>query len=514
MIAEFSKRIIIFGVKVIVKIRTMYTNRFPFLLIVFTISITKICFSQNYQLINSSRERVYFDEHENTQFVKVIKAEYDGLDSIFYFQQNVDTTNDACLLVDGDIVILGTRMILQPDGTHIFFNNLNDSIKIKTIINVGDNWHVFDFADGSYIKGTVIFKEDKTVMPDTQDTIYRIQLNRFSATGEILTDSFPNATKIDIGQKFGLIEFFNFNQFPLDTMQYYIRGLSTPDTGIVNLNTYRVFDYKLGYEFHYMEKLNEGDEISNSKTTKLYKHFILNKIQYIDSVYYEIFRVEIDYRNQNGLLDTIRYLDTIHTTIIYSDYKYLDSLELTLLEEESFGFSDYIQDDSILSGIENKYVYHLYDYDDLTNCLTSTASDSLSTKLFGSGIGIMQYKDSTDFYNSHQFSMVYFQRGLIQWGIPINFDTLGFVPIPMLDQQISIIVAPNPASQYIEFFGLQEQTSSVLCTITNTFGKTILIQNINSLNSRIDISYLSEGVYFVTLNNNNIVNTHKIVIIH
>ncbi len=49
--------------------------------------------------------------------------------------------------------------------------------------------------------------------------------------------------------------------------------------------------------------------------------------------------------------------DTITLTYNYSDYAFLDTIELTLFEAQRFGFSDWIKADSLYKGIPFKVVY-------------------------------------------------------------------------------------------------------------------------------------------------------------
>ncbi|MDF2438529.1 MAG: hypothetical protein K0Q95_2905 [Bacteroidota bacterium] len=69
---------------------------------------------------------------------------------------------------------------------------------------------------------------------------------------------------------------------------------------------------------------------------------------------------------------------------------------------------------------------------------------------------------------------------------------------------------PNPSNDRL-FIGSDKAYSAVSYTVTDLVGKTVLINSV-PLNEAIDVSSLSNGVYFMRLNNGNTISTQKFII--
>jgi hypothetical protein len=184
-------------------------------------------------------------------FMNVNATEIAGTDTIHYFGNQIQPGADpGCDYIYNDTVILGTKVLVQNDTdiTHVFFNNNNDSIFIHSQIEDGDTWKVYKWPNGTYVKATVVNHLLRTILPGIEDSLYRIQLNVFTALGAALTDTFPNGTKIDITKDHGISEFFDFTIFPLpgDSVGRVLRGIENPDEGTVNIDAQNAFDFELG----------------------------------------------------------------------------------------------------------------------------------------------------------------------------------------------------------------------------------------------------------------------------
>lgn len=487
----------------------MNRTRHIFLIIFFLVAGSHV-FSQNYTLINADRTRTYGTRDSVFHFVKTDEVVISGSDTTQYMNKLVDTIPGSCIAIYNKNNILGPQVKTYSDGTYEFFNNNGESIIFKSKAILGESWTMYTYPDGGYITGKINSHSYLTVMPGTEDSLKGVKLNVYNSSGVSMTDSLLNGRTIDFTKNFGLVQTFRFDQFPYDTTFYFLRGLSSPDTGMVELTAQKCFDFLPGYEFHYREYEINGDETDFTQITKYYKYFILSKTQFDNSVHYEAFRAELDYTlNSATGSDTAQFLDTIGFDIDYADYHFLDTLEMKLLQHENFGYSDFILTDSIYSGIAHKNVYDWFDYDPDTKCLSISTEGEFPRQAYGDGLGTLYYIDSTDFYNNYSLQMVYFQKGLYNWGTPIDFEEMGLVDIQDADRQL-ISVYPNPAVNYLDIQCAPELNSS-LFTIFDITGRQMISQPCRSEKTQVDISFLKAGVYILKVQNGALNTDYKFI---
>ncbi len=74
-----------------------------------------------------------------------------------------------------------------------------------------------------------------------------------------------------------------------------------------------------------------------------------------------------------------------------------------------------------------------------------------------------------------------------------------------------VMLFPNPSENGVVNFVLK-QDANYMVNITDNMGKLVLSSRINQSNSVLDVSSLSQGVYFVQLNNNESIETIKLAI--
>ena len=474
------------------------------ILLLLTIFSTEVQ-GQNYALFNKDRymtftQRDTADVDSSYVFAKIDSVVIDGFDSIFYFNRFLDTLNaGSCYALNGDTTILGYKMIKKDDiyGTHVFFNNNGDSIFIRNKIADGDVWHMYTWPDGSYVKATVINYIPFSPLPDTPDSIYRVQLNVFTLAGMSVPDSFPNQTKIDLSKDHGLIEFFDFRIFPSpgDSNKYLLRGLTNPYEHKADVDAKKAFGFETGYEYHYREEVAPDLASGADKRISAWKYFVMDKFESASEVSYTMERVLFDTLFTDGTPSSNITWDTVTVTYEYADYGFLDTLELCVFEAINFGYSDWIKEDTIYKGIAHKYVYDWFTYDDETGCLDNPDNISQPEQLYGDGLGLMHYMDSTDAENHYKLDMVYFHVGLLEWGEPYDFSILDLSVENNYANAISVY--PNPAQDKII---LKLQNPDIYKVhIYSIEGKLVLSTNSsdNSEKMEISVNALNSGYYLM-----------------
>jgi PKD repeat protein len=80
-------------------------------------------------------------------------------------------------------------------------------------------------------------------------------------------------------------------------------------------------------------------------------------------------------------------------------------------------------------------------------------------------------------------------------------DTIELKVIPSLHKDNPVLIYPNPTSGKVEIELLSGISCEKVCTITNTYGVTILsfLINENEMQKSIDLSFLPDGTYIITI---------------
>lgn len=434
-------------------------------------------------------------------FMKIIGEDVVGEDTIWYFNTQLrtpDVPTADCFLENKDTVILGDRVLIMndTDRTHVFFNYRNDSIFIKTQVVVGNTWKMYKWPNGSYVKATVINKLEGVLVGGEIDSFYRFRLNVFTAGGTLLTDTFPNETKIDFSKTYGLIEFFDFHMFPKpgDSIARVLRGLSNPDIGIVDVDAQTAFEYETGYEFHYREEMVPDLESDADSRIRAWKYFVMDKEIDAFGATYTMERIQFDTVYTDDVPSTNTIWDTITVHYDFADYAFLDTIEYNLMQSDNYGYSDWTMDAAQYNGVAHKTVYDWFNYDIVSGCLSNPDLISNPRQIYGAGLGTMLYIDSADAGDYYKLEMVYFKQGLTEYGNPYDFSALDN-PIVEFEQANYLLIFPNPASDIIQI----EHTAqnSGIMTVTDMCGKQVIIAS--PAPNQISIATLPAGYYTITI---------------
>lgn len=482
-------------------IRNLRTAKL-FLFVLITLLSSGIGFSQNYMLFEKDRT-MNFARLKTTgadslyYFMKITDETTDGSDTTWYFNQQFRSPVPAdpeCFLVNNDTVLLGDRVLIMndTDRTHVLFNYRNDSIFIKTQIAIGNTWKVYKWPNGSYVKATVINKLEGELLPGVIDSFYRIKLNVYTLGGTMLTDTFPNETKMDISKSVGIVEFFNFHIFPNpgDSIARVLRGLANPDRGIVDVDAQTAFEFETGYEFHYREETAPDTETGADLRIRAWKYFVMEKSVDDIGATYTMERVLFDTLYTDGVPSSQIIWDTVTVHYDFADYAFLDTIEFNLLQQTIDGYSDWNMVDTIYNGVAHKTVYDWYTYDDATKCISNPDGIANPVQIYGDGLGTMLYIDSTDAENYYKLEMVYFKQGLTTYGTPYDFSALDNAIVSYTATR-QLHIYPNPATDILYLQELSETSASI--TITDIYGRVLLTTD-NYANG-LNIQSLPAGYY-------------------
>ncbi len=470
--------------------------------------------TQNFSLFPVDRAITYENTKSEFLFVEIQNFEIVDGDSIFYFKQRIDTADTGipeCNYHTDDTCQIGLKYIKLDDGRELLFNKYNDTIFFEPNDTINQEWKLYTYENGDFIKARVLSVSYDEPFEDTPDSIKRLYLNVFDASNAHLEDNRWWGEKLDITFEHGLSRFFDINEFPfgIDTIINRLSGATNPEEGNTDLTSYDAFNFQPGYEFHYREEQVPDDGSDADIRISAWKYFVMNRIESPTSVTFTMERIKFDTLYFGATATSSLTWDTIDVTINYADYAFLDTLEMNLFEFTNFGYSDWQQNDTIFTGIAHKYVYDWYNYDDATHCLSNPDNIDQPEQLYGDGLGLMHYQDSTDADNYYKFDMVYFQVGLLEWGVPYDFSDLDLA-ISDIQHLNKFLVFPNPAADLISVQFLPSNQTAYY-EIYSLDGKTIAHSTITENNNQIDISRLPAGLYSISIYTDEQVESHQFI---
>lgn len=135
---------------------------------------------QNFQAIHDNGYRL-FDSDQGLRAIGVDSTAFMDGDSIFYLSKTIQKLTDdySCYTPDGPSC-MGAHIRISPDGTHMFYNLDDDTIRFLTQAGIGEVWPVYDYND-LYIQGEVISVEEEIMFDGISDLVKTISLQAMNA---------------------------------------------------------------------------------------------------------------------------------------------------------------------------------------------------------------------------------------------------------------------------------------------------------------------------------------------
>lgn len=471
----------------------------PSLLLLFAFMLADI-HAQDYRLIYPERDVTFairdILEEDSLYFfnqVREVVTEADG--TAYYFTPQIDTASSG--LCPTDTSLLGVKMLDLGDEfrTCVFFNRWGDSIFIRTLVDEGDSWIFYTFEDGSYIEASVVNYDEFGILPDITDSLYRVKLNVYSAGGDPLPGVFPDETKFDISKLYGVTEIWDYHQFPEEGPQYFLRGLSDPNVGITDVDARSILNIKEGYELHFLSRRAYDDSL----TTTYSSLFLLERDELtapdgVDLTYRVVSYAETEVDGSVVLVES--GIDTITESYIYEEGAFLDTLERMVMDVEDLFYTIHIYDTAMYRGVRHKVLYGPYDEGAGEDCLVPNDTDSFRI-VYGDGLGVLFQIDSASSGSYFKRECVYFQKGLLTWGTPIDFEALGVVDVEEYIQPPALTIYPNPTDGLIYLEGLPD--GECMVTLFDLSGRVLLRANDQR---ELDLSRHPAGIYLLTIDSN------------
>ena len=462
-----------------------------YILLYFTLTVSPFLRAYDYQTVYSQRSLYFENAFHQVETILIDSVKYQN-DSIIYPAKNLQLVGDRCYTPFGSSW-LGSKIIINKQWNY-FFNDENDTIKIKTDAILKETWDVYKSA-GITIKATVEKWDTSTVL-GMKDSIKTIVLHVFDMTMSPLPHKLEGKM-ITFSKHFGFIQAVNFVYLPslMYIPDYSINeepvlvGMTNPTLGVQNLTWFEAYDFQVGDEFHYTDVSNflmGGGSFESSKTIVK----ILSRENFNDSIRYLEDIETSTTRKQNTTVDYITSHNHYQSTLVIRPNKVFDvNPGVPIFSEDSARVS--INDIS-KSSFQQAYIK-------ASNCWyrSPELDDACVSESYLKGRGLVYLASGCWTWQSFsEYNQVYFKKGSITWGVPLvitgtkqpeAMSEIGIYPNPTTDK-LTINHELPPGENTFELLDLQ--------------GKVVRKLIIRDNESQLSLAEFSKGLYLYRLINN------------
>lgn len=464
-------------------------------LIVFILLLSVLCKTnaQNFRTIKAGSEAYFANPEGFVRAIRIDSIKANGTDTLLYNFNNIITVDDLCFRIDLGSWI-GRPVLIRESGDTYYFNYYNDSIMIRTHAGLNDSWICYRWPDKRKIAAKVTEIEEETFL-DLTDSVKTIELQVTDSMGNGVVHEL-NGFQMKLSCHFGFVSMPAFMVFPDYGDEYYnlhhpdlgpfdLAGLTNPETGVTNLTWKKIYDYESGDEIH-TSTFEYSCNFTNpcgTETDKKEIFRVLSREEKNDTILYSV-ELRVQNFGVNGL-DTIDYFIT--------DYPKFD-----LLPGEIVGDFDLNEFTMGTKSKSEPYIFDAVFGDVYDSCKYQLAVDACDvTYTYYKGLGGPYYDaflcPFTPFYR-YSHKLLYYRKGEVTWGTPLIISDVH----DFSDAQFVFSIFPNPAKDLITV-NIPETWINPQLEIWNLCGQKITGQNLKGQSVQVDISSVSDGIYFISI---------------
>jgi len=493
-------------------------NSFHRILFLFSIALSLLitCRAQDYKAINPAVETTFFGSiYSDIISIRIDSVTVAGEDTYYHNFRQLRLTDYGCYALEGSW--LGDEVIEKPDGTFIFriypFSppDSSDSYRILTRALPGHPWSFYRYHAVNHSIEAEVTSTGLSSFLGITDSVKVISLTRKDAAGQTVADP-VNSQTILLSKNNGLIRLPKFDDFLENLLFYDFSGISSPETGITNLTTLKIFDYLPGDVFHSVMH-EEGFSSTTPWTTRSTILKILTRTDNPadQSVSYLADRC---YSYHQWLSDSSQIYSYDHDTVSFS----YSAPGLPLLEAEplepaepvpaselyTYTTMGIISDPNIpLPDVLYKAHNSLNGWQREGDCFHQLMIDDCSINyyyLYGLG---GPYYSCNDLGFGHSYNqLVYYKKGGTEWGTPLSCDSLFQVSIAEARVPVRIRLYPNPCGRQltVEIPDYHCDYSCIL-ELTDLAGRPVAKHSLRMSPEILDVSDLPSGIYLCIIKN-------------
>lgn len=451
--------------------------------------------STGYQTVYSHRKAYYQTETGKIETLKIDSIAINN-DSVFFPSKTIQLVGDECYSPNGS-GWTGKKIIVNNHWNY-FFNDDNDTIKIKTDAKLNESWTLFRRPEITII-ATVTQWDTATVM-SVVDSVKTITLKVYDMTMKPLPHRLDGAT-IALSKHYGLTKTLNFVFLPIVKYspdyvvanELYMVGLTNPELGVQNIKWFDVFDYQKGDEFHYSgyeSYLMAGGGDSERK----YIIRILKRENFNDSIRYtEDVESLLKYR-QNALEDYKTTYDHYQrTNIIYKNSEF----------DQDPGIPVFNEDSSVLQ-IHPKFSINRTDIAEIYlkegDCWRRSPiiDDTCMSLIYARGRGVVVSGGGCwQEFGYYETRQVYYRKGTESWGVPLVLTS-----VENVGYQQTVDVFPNPVSDDL-FVNVKGFSKCCTFELLDAQGRLVQQTSLNVQKNHLNMHGLNSGLYFYRIMSDN-----------
>ncbi|MEM7369709.1 MAG: T9SS type A sorting domain-containing protein [Bacteroidota bacterium] len=460
-------------------------------------------FSQNYQLMKLDRQSYfsgyninqganYFLAPDSVSWDDSLASYYRTALPIFCIEEEKQWAYDLYFWLSNPVQWDSTT------GIYHFANDTLESIEFRTQTQIGERWTVYTYPNGNVMEAVHMESSLSDVL-GVQDLIKEFSIIHKDSTGMVISHDRWDGKTFRIGEQSGWVQTYNFDRFPSDTFTLYLSSLSNPNLGPERLNAGKIYDFDPGDVLH-VEETGETD--SGYPLDSTYEKFeILSRLENAsqDTIVYQVWRQKIfnSFQDNEWIVtnDTIPWVIPVHSLSHQPGRIHAngDSLLRKWVNEEyvcSWERSD--------AGDGRRYKYYNPRWSKGLgglDCFKSSAFENLREDYGIEGLGGGYYRAHT-IASSLSRWLVYYKKGIEEWGTPLDFDNI----ISSIDPQENSLKAevwPNPSTArfHIQF----AETLQARLSVYTIQGQLIQVKDIVGREADIDLSDQADGLYLLSV---------------
>jgi len=439
--------------------------------------------AQNYQTVQLGPERNFINDTGLVRCIKIDSFTYSGNGILMMNFFTIGNGSNGCYDTTAASWI-GKEIILQPDGINLILNKAGEPIFINTLAALNDSFLLYKYPNNNYLEAMVISIGIELFMWDI-DSVKTFVIQAKDSNGVNMANDF-NGLEFKVSKNFGFKQIYNLRDFPNDTARY-----------IISLNRRlkwgEVYDFDIGDMFEYQNSwMHFGGLQANNQS-----HWIINILdKYYSSAGDTVFYVrsfDDTYSSYNGTYHSGHNagIDTIWYTNL-NDYIWDNMPEQIIIA------SPHLSSYNLLSQ-PNKYCGETY-MRLIDNWTFKPHPDCYSWQpyyiypyienIYARALGHVKYLNDAHYGPGDVTS-----NGLINY-FKVNQCAPSGIPIIKATIPSQLSLYPNPTSGTITIHR-PLPTANCILSLTDVFGRKVYAQALtNSTEATLDISHLSNGIYF------------------
>ncbi len=452
------------------------------------------------------------DYYQGLKFARVVSHESVDGGIAYHIAPTLELVDFECYSAESSF--LGKKMVLLNNGSEAFFNKNNDSILLKPLAGVGQEWIAYESED-FFIRGILTAHQPETFL-GVEDSVKTIGFQAYDASLNPM-DHGINDLSLRISKNHGMVQGMNFFHFPfLETGGYpqqelheiELVGLSDPDLGIVNLTWERVFDFMPGDELHIREE-SEGSDIDEGSGYSVKKRIIkriLSRSDENNSISYEVERIMETETTIYPPGETSTVFK--HDTVMFNPGTHQD-FDHPAWYPQMQGEYDLVvntQHQITSPSVQAKTIWTWAFYSSGDCWHEMIADGCLIDETYYDGLGGPYYFCDYAFERRLR-QLVYFKKGEQAWGTPLVITSATEVA-----KEHQVQLYPNPAHSQFNV-RISHDMLPARIELFDPMGRSVFTNELTSVFSQIDSGNFGRGVYYyrITTKNNKVV-TGKLIL--